>query len=261
MPIIDRKEWAPGPEIYLLKLGLDYVQYDWNSVLIVISNHTLVSVSCISDNYSVFLRCKFGWIIILSELHDLFVFHLHVFFALADSHFHTTVLNDIIWTQILFLFFPFSLFFCFLRHCRQFIWFLLRVIRLRFDKRLFEAVQSILNYRCFIFIFSIQAACFVRHWVAAVVAFMRSKKFGSVIACSLGESRIFRALRCCLILGTLIQSLTLFYLVGFIFNFIKWGTLEASKFVESWNGLFSMGANGWLSNFATTCWLWILCIV
>jgi hypothetical protein len=53
MSIIDGKEGASWPEVYLLELWLNDIQNDRNSVFVVISNHTLVSISRVCDNDSI----------------------------------------------------------------------------------------------------------------------------------------------------------------------------------------------------------------
>lgn len=45
--IIHTEEGAPGPELCLLKLGLDYVQNYRDAILIVISDDALMSVRCV----------------------------------------------------------------------------------------------------------------------------------------------------------------------------------------------------------------------
>ena len=96
MTIIDGKEAAAGPEIYLLKLGLDDIQNDGDTIFIVVSNHTLMCIGSVCYYDAIFLRSKFSRIIICFEFIDLLLLHFHVFLTLAHGHFHTAVLNNVI---------------------------------------------------------------------------------------------------------------------------------------------------------------------
>jgi hypothetical protein len=66
--VIDGKERASGPNIYLLELGLDDVQNDADSVFIVVANHALVRICCVSGDNAIFLRGKFSGVVILFKL-------------------------------------------------------------------------------------------------------------------------------------------------------------------------------------------------
>ena len=98
VPIVDGKERTSWPEVDLLELGLDNVEDDRHSVLVIIPHHSLMGIGCISDNDAIFLRRELSWVVILSEFHYLLLLHLHVFFPLTDSHFHATVFDDVIRT-------------------------------------------------------------------------------------------------------------------------------------------------------------------
>ena len=63
-------------------------------------------VCCIGHHDSILLGRKLGWIVVLAELDDLLLLHLHVLLTLAHRHLHTTILNDVVWTEILLLFLP-----------------------------------------------------------------------------------------------------------------------------------------------------------
>ena len=65
-------------------------------------------IGCVCDNDAIFLRCELGWIVILSEFLDLLFFHFHVFFSLAESHFHATILDNIVRSHISLLFASFG---------------------------------------------------------------------------------------------------------------------------------------------------------
>ena len=100
MTIIDRKKTAPRPEVNLLELWLDDIQDYGDSIFIVAAHHALVSISCISDHNSILLRGKLSWVVILAELDDLFLLHLHVLLSLAQRHPHPTIFHDIVRPQI-----------------------------------------------------------------------------------------------------------------------------------------------------------------
>jgi hypothetical protein len=53
--VIYSKERTSGPLFNLLKLGLNYVEYDANTVFVVVTYHTLVSVRCVGDDNPVLL--------------------------------------------------------------------------------------------------------------------------------------------------------------------------------------------------------------
>jgi hypothetical protein len=75
MSIINSKEWASGPKANILKLRFDYVKYNWNSVFIIISHYSLMSIRSIRHDNSVSLACKFSWFVILSEDYSRIEFH------------------------------------------------------------------------------------------------------------------------------------------------------------------------------------------
>ncbi len=60
MAVIDSKERTTRPVSCLLKLRLDYVQNDWYSIFVVISNNALVSVSSIWSDNTIPLASKFS---------------------------------------------------------------------------------------------------------------------------------------------------------------------------------------------------------
>ena len=91
MPIIDCKERASRPVINLFEFRFDYIEDNRNTVFIVVSYHSLMSVGSISHNYAVFLWGKLCRVVILSELHNLFLLHFTVFLSLSHSHFHSTI--------------------------------------------------------------------------------------------------------------------------------------------------------------------------
>lgn len=64
MTIIDSKEWTPRPVFMLSRLRFQYIQNDWNSILIIIPHYPLVSIGSICLNYSVFLDWTFRWLMI-----------------------------------------------------------------------------------------------------------------------------------------------------------------------------------------------------
>ena len=97
--IINCKEAAPGPEINLLKLRLDDVQDNGDAIFIVTANHALVRVCRIRDHNTVLLGSKLSRVVILAELDDLLLLHLHVFLPLAQRHLHPAVLHDIVRPQ------------------------------------------------------------------------------------------------------------------------------------------------------------------
>ena len=132
MPIVNCKEGAPGPEINLLELRLDNVKDYRNTVFIVISDHALVSVGCISDNDTVLLASKLGRIVILPELYDLLLLHLHVLFSLTHRHLHASVLDDVVRSQIFLFFFSLGCLCCLLLLCGHlFLNCRLRILRTR----------------------------------------------------------------------------------------------------------------------------------
>ena len=114
MAIVNGKERAPRPEVDLLELGLDDIENDRDSVFVIVPHHSLVRIGRICDYNAIFLGCKLRWVIVLSEFHDLLLFHFHVFFALTDGHLHASVLNDIIRAKIFLTFLALSFILCLL---------------------------------------------------------------------------------------------------------------------------------------------------
>lgn len=55
MTVIYSKERTSGPLFNFLKLGLNYVEYDANTVFVVVTYHTLVSVRCVGDDNPILL--------------------------------------------------------------------------------------------------------------------------------------------------------------------------------------------------------------
>jgi len=122
--IIDGEEGAARPEVYLLELWLDYVQDDRHAILVVVSHHTLVSVSRIGDDYSILLGGKLCRIVVLSELLDLLFLHLHVFFSLTNCHLHPAILDYVVGAQIFLSLLSLSIFLSFSSHRRERVFFL-----------------------------------------------------------------------------------------------------------------------------------------
>ena len=100
MSIVYCKERATWPVVNLFKFWLYNVEYDGDSIFIIVSDHALMRVGCISDNHPIFLRCKLGRIIIFFEFFYLFLLHLLVLFHLTHCHFHSSILNYVVRFQI-----------------------------------------------------------------------------------------------------------------------------------------------------------------
>jgi hypothetical protein len=96
MPIVHCKERTSWPVVTHLVLRLDNVQDDTDSILVVVPDHALMSVSCIGDHDTVLLRGKLGCMIRINKLHYLLFFHSHILGVLSSSDIHSSVLNDII---------------------------------------------------------------------------------------------------------------------------------------------------------------------
>lgn len=111
MTIIDREEATAWPEIDMLELRLNNIQDDGHPIFVVASNHALMCIGCIGNYHAILLRCILSRVVILAELDNLFLLHLHILFTLRHSHLHTTVLNDVVRSQILFLISSFCLFY------------------------------------------------------------------------------------------------------------------------------------------------------
>ncbi len=94
MTVVNGEKRASRPVLNLFELGLNDVQNYWYSVLVVIPDHSLVRVGCISHHDAVLLGCKLRWVVILPELVDLVFFHLLIFDPLRDRHFHASISYD-----------------------------------------------------------------------------------------------------------------------------------------------------------------------
>ena len=94
MAIIDRKQRTPWPKVNNFVFGLYDVQYDTDTILVVLSDHPLVRIGRVSRDYSVLFRRELCRVVILFKLHNLLLFELLVFFSLAQGHFHASVVHD-----------------------------------------------------------------------------------------------------------------------------------------------------------------------
>lgn len=115
MTIVDCKERAARPKVDLLELGFYDIQDYRDTILVVIPHHTLMSVCCVCHHYPILFRSKLCRIIVLSELYNLLLLHLHIFFSLAHCHLHTSIFYYVIGPQILFEFLFLGFFSSFLR--------------------------------------------------------------------------------------------------------------------------------------------------
>ena len=86
MAIIHSEEWASRPLVHLFELWLDDVEDDADSVLIIISHNSLMSVSWIAAHHSVLFASKLGWMVRIDISVNLFLLHLHIFLLLLCSH-------------------------------------------------------------------------------------------------------------------------------------------------------------------------------
>ena len=94
MTIVDSEERASWPVVNLFEFRLNNIQNYADSVFIIVSYHALRCVRGIGDNYSILLRCKLCWIVVLTEFMNLFFFHFSVLLSLCYCHLHPSVNND-----------------------------------------------------------------------------------------------------------------------------------------------------------------------
>jgi hypothetical protein len=100
--IIDTKEWALGPFFMLPIGGFENIKYYRNSIFIVVSNYSLVSVCCISKHHSISLDrtfCRFmvGNYDLMSWLKRHFGHHLKLLLNALRSRLLRTWLITITW--------------------------------------------------------------------------------------------------------------------------------------------------------------------
>jgi len=93
MPIIDRKKTTARPHINFLKLRLNDVQYNTDSIFIVVAHHALVSIRCIGGNNSIFLAGELGWVVLRLKFSYLHALHRYVLISLLVSHFHASIVH------------------------------------------------------------------------------------------------------------------------------------------------------------------------
>jgi len=93
MAIVHCEKGTPGPLVHLLELWLDDVENNANSVLIVISHDTLMSVGRIATYHSILLAGKLGRMVAINVPFYLFLLHFHVFLLLLDSHDKSSISN------------------------------------------------------------------------------------------------------------------------------------------------------------------------
>lgn len=91
MPIVNCKEWASRPVIYLFELRFNNIQNYRDSIFIIISYNTLMSVCWITANYSIFFTSKLCRMIWSNKSVDLFLFHFYIFLLLLYSHYKSSV--------------------------------------------------------------------------------------------------------------------------------------------------------------------------
>lgn len=231
MAIINREERAPGPEIYLLELWFYDVQNDRNTIFIVVPDHTLVCIRCISYYDSIFLWRKLSWVIVLSELNNLLFFHLHVLFSLADSHFHSTILDDVVWAHVFLFLFPLGFFSCLLLLSRHSLFGWLRSCVLLLIQTFLERIERVLNYLWLIL--ALWCNFVWESTFTIFLVFMWSKQLGAEGVGGLGQWA-FRRLVTSIFTIVIVRDgalRTLLYLVRLSLNFLKWTALEASDFV------------------------------
>lgn len=92
--VVNGKKGTPRPWVRLLELGLNHVQNNRDSVLIVVSNHTLVSVGCVRGYHSVPFARKFRGVVETFEFFDLGFLQRYVLVALHHSHLNASVLHN-----------------------------------------------------------------------------------------------------------------------------------------------------------------------
>ena len=98
MTIVDSKERTSRPLINLLEFRFDDIQNDGDSIFIVVSDNTLMCISCVAANYSILLAGKLSWMVRTYEAINLFLFHLHIFLLLLNSNYESSIRNQIIST-------------------------------------------------------------------------------------------------------------------------------------------------------------------
>jgi len=91
MTIIDSKKRASGPIINLFKFWFNYIKNNWYSVLIIIPDNTLMSISWITTDNTILFACKFCRVIRSYESVDLFLLHFYVFLLLLNSHYKSSI--------------------------------------------------------------------------------------------------------------------------------------------------------------------------
>lgn len=94
--IIHCEKGASWPFVDLLELWFDDVQDDAYSVLVVVTDDALMSISRIATHHSILLASKLGWMIWGNKSVDLLLFHFHVFLLLLVGHDEATVSNQLI---------------------------------------------------------------------------------------------------------------------------------------------------------------------
>ena len=98
MSVINCEERTSRPIVNLLELRLYDIEYDGDSVLVVVSNHTLMRVGSIGHHYTVFFGRVLCWVVVLFEFSYLFLFHFFVLFSLTHGHLHSPILHYVIRT-------------------------------------------------------------------------------------------------------------------------------------------------------------------
>lgn len=80
----------------MFELWFDYVEYDTNSVLIVVPHNSLVSVGRIAADDSIFLAGKLGGVVAVDIPLNLLLLHLHVLLLLLHCHDEASVRDQLV---------------------------------------------------------------------------------------------------------------------------------------------------------------------
>lgn len=98
MTIIYSKKRAPWPFFNLFKFRFDNIQNNRDSIFIIISNNTLMSISWVATYNTILLTCKFSRVIWGNIPIYLFLFHFHILLLLLHCHYETSIGYQLIMT-------------------------------------------------------------------------------------------------------------------------------------------------------------------
>ena len=98
MTIIYCEKRTSWPVLNLFEFRFNYIKNYRYSVLIIISDNTLMSICWVTADNTILLTCKFGRMVGGNKSIDLLLFHLHIFLLLLNCHYESSICCELVLT-------------------------------------------------------------------------------------------------------------------------------------------------------------------